>query len=531
MKIHITIRIILIITFQIINLSLLGQNRWEVYLGHPYRTDYTNYLIETYDRGYILAGGCKGVDGMIMKTDINGSLLYEKDFQYNNEMVVIAAIQDSSGNTYQCGLLVVYGTISWPYLAKFDSCANKVWCNVYNGSPEYMDGWAQDIVFGNNNEIIVLTRLNNLEQNKQIFLFAYDTDGNNLWKKAYATHDDHPLIAAASSYHLLTDNKEFFISGFCYWPFPGGDTNHVFLRPFFIGIDSNYNEKWILPWAVEDSIFGKAYASIALNDSIIVGVGERWLPGVEKNSIFTSFNRDGVEKGYVQVPNEAIGPDIIANVTRDVQKINDTLLITSSIWGTDDDGIISELVVGLDGTIYNLQERMNNLVGNPHMIQTYDSNYLVAIDVLNNSSWDTYLYKINKDLQSVPFDTNQYTYDSLCPYPITSETIDLSDCMIWTDTEEIPTPEEYYAKLKTIPVKAFPNPAKEKITFALENTDKHKNISLECYNVFGQEVHEQKVYTGQLEAVADVGNWGNGLYFVVVKSNGKIVGKGKFVVG
>ncbi|MCF8235596.1 MAG: T9SS type A sorting domain-containing protein, partial [Bacteroidales bacterium] len=105
-----------------------------------------------------------------------------------------------------------------------------------------------------------------------------------------------------------------------------------------------------------------------------------------------------------------------------------------------------------------------------------------------------------------------------------------SDCVVWTDTEEIPTPEEYYSKLKTIPIKAYPNPANNKINFALENTDKHKNIKLECYDIFGRQLHEQKIYTGQLEAEADVSKWGKGIYVVVVKSNGKVVEKTKFVV-
>lgn len=511
-------------------INVHSQNRWEVYLGHPYRTDYTNYLIETYDRGYILAGGCKGVDGMIMKTDINGSLLYEKDFQYNNEMVVIAAIQDSSGNTYQCGLLVVYGTISWPYLAKFDSCGNKVWCNVYNGSPEYMDGWAKDIVFGNNNEIIVLTRLNNLEQNKQIFLFAYDTYGNNLWIKAYATKDDHPLIANAGAYHVIKNKMEFFISGFCYWPFPG-DTNHVYLRPFYIGIDSNYNEKWILPFAVEDSVFGHAFSLASLNDSVIVGVGDRWIDGNSKNSLLMFFNDEGETLGYYQVSNSDIGNDVLYNGTLDVAKINDSVFICPAIWEhSNGERIQGELVLGCNGNIIRLAER-ESVYGNPIILKTSNNNFLISNEVtINSNNIDILLYKINDSLQSVPFDTNQYTYDSLCPYPITSETIDLSDCIIWTDTEEIPNPEEYYSKQKTIPIKTFPNPARDRITFAFENTDNHKNIKLECYDIFGRQLHEQMIYTGQQEAEADVSKWGKGIYVVVVKSNGKVVGKTKFVV-
>lgn len=531
MKIRKTIKIILVISFQILYLSLFSQHRWEVYLGHPNRTDYADDLMETYDKGYMIAGGYNGVDGMILKTDINGSLLYEQNYQQSNVISVISAIQDSNGNTYQCGLFVVTGTVSWPYLAKFDSCGNKVWCNVYYNPHEHMGGWAKDIVFRNEGELIVLTRLNEEGQNRQIFLFAYDTDGNNLWKKAYATHDDHPLIAAAGASHLLKDSNEFFISGFCYWPFPGGDTNHVFLRPFFIGIDSNYNEKWILPFAVEDSIFGDAFSSIRINDTLFMGVGYIIDNNNMNQSILMFYSPDGDEIGYSLIENESIGNNVYFNSIGHVVRVNDSLLLSPCYVGIDgNETHFGEFIYNTNGDLKNYSIR-GIYSSSSSVIKTHSDNYVIAVEVdRSKANRDIFFYKIDKNLQSVPFDTNQYTYDSLCPYPITSETIDLSDCMIWTDTKEIPSPKEYYSKQKTIPIKTYPNPAKDRITFALENTDKHHKISLECYDIFGRQLHEQKIYTGQLEAEADVSEWGKGIYIVVVKSNGKVVGKTKFVV-
>ena len=140
------------------------------------------------------------------------------------------------------------------------------------------------------------------------------------------------------------------------------------------------------------------------------------------------------------------------------------------------------------------------------------------------------MYKINENLESVPFDTNQYTYDSLCPHQIQSGNIDLSDCLIVTDIGETPTPEEYYAKIKTIPIMAFPNPADDNITFGFENTNLHKNMQLECFDVFGRKVHKEKIYTGQLESEINISQWNEGLYVSVVMSEGKVLGKVKFVV-
>ena len=78
-------------------------------------------------------------------------------------------------------------------------------------------------------------------------------------------------------------------------------------------------------------------------------------------------------------------------------------------------------------------------------------------------------------------------------------------------------------------ISAYPNPAKTEITLAFENTEHHNNMLLECYNIYGQRVHSEKIYKGQQQTKIKLGHWSNGLYFAVVKSNGKVVGTGKFV--
>ncbi len=44
-------------------------------------------------------------------------------------------------------------------------------------------------------------------------------------------------------------------------------------------------------------------------------------------------------------------------------------------------------------------------------------------------------------------------------------------------------------------------------------------------------MEEQQIIPGQLEAECDVSKWDNGMYVVVVRSNGKVLGESRFVVG
>jgi len=47
--------------------------------------------------------------------------------------------------------------------------------------------------------------------------------------------------------------------------------------------------------------------------------------------------------------------------------------------------------------------------------------------------------------------------------------IDLSDCLVWTNIGNAPSPQEYYESIKQIPIKAYPNPVSEgNITFGFE---------------------------------------------------------------
>jgi hypothetical protein len=76
----------------------------------------------------------------------------------------------------------------------------------------------------------------------------------------------------------------------------------------------------------------------------------------------------------------------------------------------------------------------------------------------------------------------------------------------------------------------YPNPAKDHITFALEITEHHRNIELRCFNLLGMQQHQTKILRGQQQTSANVSAWPAGMYVVVVYSEGRPVGRGKFVV-
>jgi len=517
------------------NLFVMAQNQdWEVHIGLSNRGEGAKDIIEYYDKGYYIEGLVENngeMKGWNVKTDINGNLLWDKTLLHNSFLLQsYNTASDSEENIYVAGAKFNNGT--WPFITKFDACGNEVWCRILIDDDYDLVTGVTDIIVNENDEIIILCIFDDELEIEKIFLQCLSTDGDVLWKKGYASKEDYPWIAEPLAYDLMELNHQYYISGSCYWPFPS-DTTHFYQRPLFIGIDSLFNEKWILPFYALDSVFGESRKTVPINDTLLMGVGPRLLDNNDVNTLLMFYSINGKDVSYCQIPNDSIGSNIFLNYISEVERINDSLFL-SLLYLASEPGValpFADIVFDKNAKIYNLSSKPANAFSWAHFIKSSDGNYVNAMGWENdNGDKDIYLYKIDENLQPVPFDTNTYTYDSLCPEPIQSGTIDLSDCLVWTGAEEITTPEEYYSLIATIPITAYPNPAETEITLAFQNTEHHNNMLLECYNIYGQRVHNEKVYKGQQQMKLDISRWAKGLYFAVVKSNGKVAGTCKFVV-
>ena len=522
------ITIILIISFQV----LLSQVKTEVYYGLSGRNDGCSAIIELYDKGYYIIGGFEeennNWNGWNIKTDINLEFIYDKVLE--NSLSTIApfsSASDNHGNIYITGFMNYPD--QWPFVVKIDSCGDKLWCKVLIYENEFNYGSGIDVIINDNEEVVILaTLIDNEQPADQInmtHLIGLSNEGEVLWKKPYASRNDYSWIRQPQGYTIKEINDNYYISGFCYWPYPD-DTLHWFLRPLFIGIDSLFEEKWILPFHALDSVFGDAYNTIPLNDSIYSGVGGR--SGIYQG-LLMFYNNNGEVLGYIGIDNNQLGSNVLGSDIRDIAMINDTLFLVVSLFGPDYGGNPGgEFIVSINGEIYEYNSRPNTYI--PKLIKTYDNNFVIATNIdESKGDKDIYVYKIDENLNDVPFDPTPHTYDSLCPEPIQSGTIDLTSCFVWTNIGDAPSPKEYYSFIATIPITAYPNPAETEITLSFENTEHHTNMLLECYNIYGQKVHSEKIWKGQQLKKLNLNGWGKGLYFAVVKSEGKVAGQCRFV--
>jgi len=511
--------------------------RWEKLYGTPGYHECSANIIECKDKGYFISGyDDHRKSNWLIKTDINGEMLWEKHIKWDNSKVYPGYIdQNKKGEIIAAGAIALDNSSNyWASIVKLDSCGKKQWCRVFD-SGNRPDGYFSGALFLDNGNILALEFVNEtLTSNENIYLYCLNPDGKLLWKRPYASKINHPLMDWADGQKLYKFGSDFIITGLCYYAYPE-NPNHWYLHPLFVGIDSLFNEKWVIPFGVGDSILGKAYGVIPLNDSVYLGIGTRRLienNALVNNSLLMFLNKKGEELGYRQILNEKVGPDIKSNFISDIQRINNGLFLAVSNYGKKYvENPFGEFVIDSDAHIF-YKDTIPNTVGDPRVVITSDSNFLIINTIQQPVTYkqDILLQKVNDTLGSSPFNLGTFVYDSLCNEIPAYEEIDISDCMVMVGIEDTPTPEQYYASLKTIPIKVFPNPAKENVKFELENTALHQNIWLRCYDVLGKLMYNGPVIQGQRGASIDISSWPSGMYVALVYSNGEAAGKCKFVV-
>jgi hypothetical protein len=507
-----------------------------VYFGLPNTNATFRDLIEYYDKGFLLLNqlsslSVTGIGNWNIKTDKTPDILWDQTLIYPAGILAARkVVQDFEGNIYVGGT-VFFNFPDIPFLAKFNPCGEQEWC-VMLPKEEYGQGVIVDIVVNESEEIIVLLQYlvpGNPGILDRAFLAALSKNGELLWINAYASPNNYPLLRLPIVNSIIYHNGMYFIAGRCYYAYPS-NPNTFYLRPFFIGIDSAFNEKWILPFGHDIPITGDSFCSVPINDTIMVGAGWRSISSVP-SGLLMYYDINGNEIGFCQIDNSQTFPGNNSTQFRWLVKVNDESFIAAGLYQpTNYDFYKMDFLLDDLCKLSSIIARPDTY-GNHKIIRTTDDYYIGATSYkTGNNPRQVYVYKLDENLQSVPFDTTTYVYDSLCPYPIQSGTIDLTDCMVLTSTDWIPTPQEYYGRIRTIPITIFPNPAKDHITFALENTEHHRNIEMRCFNLLGMQQHQTKILRGQQQASANVSAWPTGMYVVVVYSDGRPVGRGKFVV-
>jgi hypothetical protein len=516
----------LFFTLLLLPLLSVGQQRWEVVLGNPVENDYPYGISNCIDNGNIIYSYTYEYYYTLYKVNVKGEIIWTKNFkpQPLTSINASAVYENIKGEKVLVGFL---GYNGWIML--LNACGDKLWCRKYDNlinnfwSVDFMDALMLD------NIILVSAFTQDNDYNWGVYLLGFDYDGNLLWDKPIATHQQDPLLAEPAPIYLKKVDNDIFIVGDCYYAYP--DNPNVFhWRSMFIKLDSLYNKEWFLPYGMADHIGGSGFGVLKLDSTEFRGYG-RCRENDTMHSIFMNFDKWGNETRHKIIPIEEISPNVRDDDLRALHIIDDTsYYITSKIGINHYDNPLGEFVVDTSGnSVYYYQNHPEITQGNLHpTVKTYDNRF-ITVATVQNTNTDILLYKLKADLTQAEIDTNTYVYDSLCPHAIVSDTIYLNDCDIVTALPEFPTPEAWQQAKQTVELTAYPNPVSgNTVNFKLKYTKYHDNMQLVVYDISGRLLATLPVASGAKTATLNIAGFSPGMHVAVVRDNKKVLGKAVF---
>ena len=221
----------------ILKTDSMGNEEWDKQYGiYPYE-NLGQYVIQTSDGGYIIAGYIGytyHIDAYLLKTDSGGNLTWTRilgHFDFYDDSLSIQ--QTTDGGYIVTGWTASYGAgSSDAWLIKLDSSGDDEWNKTFGGSR--LDG-ADCVKQTTDGGFIITGRTDSFDSggNGDAWLIKTDMDGNEIWNKSFGGHyldEGKSVLPTYDGGYVLTGSTYSFGAG-----------NH---DAWLIKTDSNGNEIW-----------------------------------------------------------------------------------------------------------------------------------------------------------------------------------------------------------------------------------------------------------------------------------------------
>jgi len=502
---------------------LVFSQTWIQYYGYGHQP-YSTYCLEHYDGGYILAGDIQSIHyGWLIKTDVNGNILWDKKIGNGTSYNAISCVERTLDN----GLILSGGTTQFnspnfdPFIMKLNSCGELEWCRVlvldndndgdFGVKPTLDGGYILGGYFFGNNPY------------DRIRMFKFDGSGELIWSKIYNKTSN---INSEEMRTMYADDSTILITGSAYTP--------NWLRPYFIETDTAGNENWRLIYSqhTDTSFVGEASSTVKSKTGNYYSAARR-----ENSPELIKFSGQGME---------LMAQDLLSSIpefgggSQVITMFNDTTLMIDGAWANSStDGywalFKTDTLGNVKATKY-LPDPTNS--GSRWLIKTSDQKILfIGMNYIGGSS-RIMLCKFNSELEYDSIYTRQFTYDSLCPHPIVSDTI-VPDCGVVGIDEAL-------KKTETAILKVYPNPASRKVSVEFPKHivvksgnssfgsttiyERWKSTLLEVYDLSGKKVFQKEIIRAETSMEIDVSGWPRGMYYFRLIYKEQTVGSEKVVV-
>jgi len=519
----------------------LNAQIWPKIYGDTINT-LTKKVFEQYDKGYLFSGAqyqnAYFANGWIMKTNINGVKLWTKNFAINEKFIQFfsACITPEGGMTGIGVTNKLSANCYDPIIVRANECFEKEWCRVYNAPGCNCDGF--DIVKTPDAGYIALMYRWKSGEQQQIWLFRLDSLGEIIWTNVYATD---PAFWSEISYSLIeTTDSCFVITGEAYYPDPTYPGKSI-IKIILIKVNLDGEAIFEVPWGTSNGIYSEGRVSTIDSKNNIYTAGRRarkTAPYGDSPCLFkTSLTGETIFFKDLK-PTSTLG------IATTINWFLDSSLVQCMYWGSQ---------VGNDTTAAIKTDSLGNSIKVKPLLTNYGTGSFWASDITFNNRlilggylypsgvFNTCAFKLTSDLEYDSIYTTPFTYDSLCPHPIVSDTIPLDDCQVVVvgidDAEQHP---------ETMKLKVFPNPADDRITIEMPKylvrkasgqgitatTIYHqwKEMRLEVFDFFGKLMFCETVPQQNKSITINVSAWSPGMYVARIVFMNEVVASEKFVV-
>jgi hypothetical protein len=372
-------------------------------------------LIETYDKGYIFLLQLASQNNkyfVIVKTDINGNVLWDKYIGNSNTFFRVGQFTNTSDN----GLILCSGVNTYdpggssdPIIIKFNQCAELEWCSDIN-TPNIFD-YADRVRQTPNGDYILLTYGSDPNPINRIQLYKLNSTGDLLWKHNYPGDS---VIFDEDGSDLTILNDGYLITGTCFSP-DSGQTGGGYERPYYIKTDTAGNELWRLAYGRNNGYQGfPGFYTLLSTSGNFYNVG--WHSNYCDTPALFKCLSNGTEGYYKDVIPEACpGGDGSLNW------LNDSTFVLFAGGTVNSSTVLKWMRLDTLGNDLYFKVFPDGWISHTGYSVVTSDKKIVAI---SDKNLQIYFYKLNSNFDFDSIYTHPYVYDSLCSHQIVSDTID-----------------------------------------------------------------------------------------------------------
>ena len=500
-------------------------------------------IMETYDGGLAILSqtfdGTHFLPGFILKTDVNGNILWRRDLLVGDTTTHVYNMITTSDT----GFIISFRTIEefpvptnkFSYM-KLNACGKVEWCRIFNNNDKAI---SSNKIYETPDGYVGMIK-ENVDHNFYFTLVKMDVNGNPEWMFDF---DDANLNSETFGDVSILNDSSILVNGMaCANGLPDN-------KPLRIHISKNGENKNFQLLYKYDSTISAADSQVIQSESgKLYSAGSTTIFSDPEN--YETFQSIRISDVYDSIPDflTYIGNNL-ENYFIGITPADENVLAVTGFIFSMSNWSKSHWIYTMDtsGNLNNQRELLHNYEGLMlTMSTTADHKILLTGSCSDDNPWGlpgycTLAFKLNLQLDDDSIYTSPKIYDFACTDGINPiDTLYLRGCDVimhdgindsffnYTMLDVYPNPVNDAFQVRLPEFIAIRNSNKG-LNTALYQSNYQQQSVLQVFDLNGRYITEQKLKQGQLIAEFDASNWAQGMFLLRLVYKDKTVGSAKVV--